>query len=234
MSVNIITGNIFTSNCQVLVNTVNCVGVMGAGIALECRLRYPVMNAKYVQLCATRQIDIGTLWIYKATDRWLLNFPTKRHWKYPSKVEFLHAGLQKFIDTYEEKGIESIAFPLLGADRGGIPQQESVDIMMEYLQKANATVEIYKYDRRAKDDIFDKTKDWILSSDANYIAQETNLRKDYVAKVIEAIQSPEIVQLNQLARVKGIGIKTLEKIFSIARNSVFDRPETSFEQKSLI
>ncbi len=220
MSVTIITGNIFTSECQTLVNTVNCVGVMGAGIALECRLRYPDMYAKYIQLCTLKKINIGTLWIHKTPARWILNFPTKRHWKYPSKVEFLHAGLEKFLNTYEEKGIESIAFPLLGTDRGGIPQQLSLSIMMEYLKRADLMVEIYKYDPLAKDDIFDKTKQWILSRDVNYISQEANLRRDYVSKVIHAIQSPNIVQLNQLAQVKGIGIKTLEKIFNIARNAV--------------
>ena len=57
MSIKIIEGNIFTSKCQVIVNTVNCVGVMGAGIALECRLRYPNMYNKYVQLCADKEID---------------------------------------------------------------------------------------------------------------------------------------------------------------------------------
>lgn len=66
MSVQIVTGNIFTSECQTIVNTVNCVGVMGAGIALECRLRYPEMHDKYIALCTERKINIGLLWIYKS------------------------------------------------------------------------------------------------------------------------------------------------------------------------
>lgn len=77
MPAKIITGNIFTTNCQTIVNTINCVGVMGAGIALECRLRYPDMHEKYIKLCMDNHIDIGLLWIYKSSDKWVLNFPTK-------------------------------------------------------------------------------------------------------------------------------------------------------------
>lgn len=219
MTVKIVSGNIFTSSCQTLVNTVNCVGVMGAGIALECRLRYPDMYEKYILLCQKNQIDIGLLWLYKSTDRWILNFPTKIDWKYPSKKEYLRAGLDKFLTTYEEKGIKSIAFPLLGADKGGIPQEESLNIMMSYLELPAIDIEIYRYDKTAKDDLYDKTKEWLVSQDLDNIADVTRLRKNYIAKVIDAMQSPDIVQLNQLALVKGIGIKTLEKLFCFAKSA---------------
>ncbi|CAK0756588.1 Appr-1-p processing protein [Gammaproteobacteria bacterium] len=210
------TGNIFTSECQTIVNTVNCVGIMGAGIALECRLRYPEMYKKYIKLCNEHKIDIGLLWIYKSPKRLVLNFPTKKHWKYPSKKEYLHAGLKKFCDTYKERGIDSIAFPLLGADKGGIPQEESLNIMRSYLEKIDLDIEIYRYDPKAKDDLYDKTRDWILSQELIQISETTKLRKDYVEKVVDALKSPDIFQLNQLAQVKGIGIKTLEKVFVLA------------------
>ena len=113
-------GNNFTSNCHTIVNTVNCVGIMGAGIAYEFKLRFPKMFQKYQQFCSNGSIDIGNLWIYKLTKydnenyEYILNFPTKNHWKYPTKIEYLEKGLQKFIDTYKQKKILSIAFPLLG------------------------------------------------------------------------------------------------------------------------
>src|SRR5690554_3048314 len=110
MAAKVIIGNIFSSDCQTLVNTINCVGIMGAGIALEYRLRYPEMYDRYVQLCSDSKIDIGKLWIYKS-DRWILNFPTKKHWKDPSRIEYLESGLEKFRDTYLNKGITSVAFP---------------------------------------------------------------------------------------------------------------------------
>jgi|TARA_B100001964_G_C14162068_1_gene567244 O-acetyl-ADP-ribose deacetylase (regulator of RNase III) len=234
MSIKILKGNIFTSKYQTLVNTVNCVGVMGAGIALEYRLRYPEMHDKYVQLCVENKIDIGVLWVYKSPDRWILNFPTKKHWKYPSKKEYLHAGLDKFLNTYKEKKINSIAFPLLGADKGGIPQDESLRIMTAFLEKADVEIEIYKYDVTAKDDLYDKAKDWLLSQDIERISKSTKLRKDYVVKVVDAMQSPSVVQLSQLAQIKGIGIKTLEKIFNLARSSLFNEPNTTTGQQFLL
>ena len=234
MSIKILKGNIFTSKYQTLVNTVNCVGVMGAGIALEYRLRYPEMHDKYVQLCVENKIDIGVLWVYKSPDRWILNFPTKKHWKYPSKKEYLHAGLDKFLNTYKEKKINSIAFPLLGADKGGIPQDESLRIMTAFLEKADVEIEIYKYDVTAKDDLYDKVKDWLLSQDIERISKSTKLRKDYVVKVVDAMQSPSVVQLSQLAQIKGIGIRTLEKIFNLARSSLFNEPNTTTGQQFLL
>lgn len=93
---------------------------MGAGIALECRLRYPSLYSEYVALCRQRRIQFGRLWLFKAPDRWILNFPTKEHWRDPSREEYLHAGLREFMESYEAMGIESIAFPLLGAQHGGI------------------------------------------------------------------------------------------------------------------
>lgn len=222
MSIKIITGNIFTTKCQTLVNTVNCVGVMGAGIALECRLRYPEMFKIYQSYCAENRIQIGKLWIYRKTNdkRWILNFPTKKHWKYPSQKEYLQEGLVKFIQTYEKQNITSIAFPLLGADKGGIPKEESLNVMTHYLQNLSIPIEIYKYDSKAPDDLFEKTKSWINSHDIGCISSLTKLRKDYVAKVIEAINSPDICQLNQIVKFDGIGIVTLEKIFNASRAQI--------------
>ena len=214
----ILSGNIFTSRCQTIVNTVNCVGVMGAGIALEVRLRYPDLYRKYVQLCLEKKIDVGLLWIYKGSDRWILNFPTKKHWRYPSKLEYLHAGLNRFVETYKNRGVESIAFPLLGADRGGIDPKVSLEVMLNYLQHVDIYVEVYKYDPTAKDDLFEVTKTWLLSRDVSTVAEISGLRRNYVQALIEAISDPNIVQLNQLARVGGIGIKTLERVFTLAQN----------------
>ena len=98
--IKILTGNIFTTKCSTIVNTVNCVGVMGAGIAYEFRLRYPKMHERYKEICKYNLLKIGTLWIYRADNKNILNFPTKIDWKKQSKTEYLEKGLQKFIDTY--------------------------------------------------------------------------------------------------------------------------------------
>ena len=220
MGLKIISGNIFTSKSQSIVNTVNCVGVMGAGIALECRLRYPEMYKKYVEKCKKKEFSIGKPWLYRSDHRWILNFPTKNHWKNPSKEEYLHAGLRKFVDTYESRAISSIAFPLLGADKGGIDQNKSLKIMKSYLASLPIDIEIYLYDPQAPDDLYAKIRDWLLCQELEEISISTRLRKDYILKVINAMQRPEIVQLNQLGQIKGIGIKTLEKVFAKAQQAI--------------
>ncbi|MFZ4790501.1 MAG: macro domain-containing protein [Candidatus Competibacteraceae bacterium] len=219
MSINIIEGSIFTSKCKTLVNTVNCVGVMGAGIALEYRLRYPDMYKKYVEICVKNQLSVGNLWLYKSDAKWILNFPTKKHWRYPSKKEYLNNGLKKFLETYESKGITTIAFPLLGTDKGGIDQDESLQIMKSHLNHISIDIEIYKRDRNAKDDLYDKIRDWLIKENIEEISKITKLRKDYITIVIKEMKSPDssIVQLNQLAHIKGIGIKTLEVLFQTAQ-----------------
>ena len=216
----IITGNIFTTKCQTLVNTINCVGVMGAGIALECRLRWPEMNKEYLNLCARRRIEIGALWLYKADDRWILNFPTKKHWRDPSREEFLHAGLREFMLTYTEKAIKSIAFPLLGAQHGGITPGRSQEIMESYLVKCSIPVEIYRYDPMAPDDLYNCFKAILSKMSPEEIRHKTGLRKNYVQRVLDAIDDKSICQLNRLTSIDGVGVKTLEKVFTFIRKQM--------------
>lgn len=220
MSVSYIKGNIFTSECKTLVNTVNCVGVMGAGIALECRLRFPDMHKRYLKLCQSGQLSVGKLWLFKGSDRWILNFPTKIDWKSPSKTEYLRSGLSNFVRTYNERGIQSIAFPILGADRGGLSKEVSVRIMREYLDDLPLDIEIYEYDPLAMDDLFPSVQRWIDSRTDEEISELAGLRKDFVARIRAAISRDDINQLNQVGRVRGIGIKTMERLFSVAIDSV--------------
>ena len=141
--INIVKGNLFNSEAQTLVNTINCVGAMGKGIALEYKNRYPAMYKRYRELCNDKLIEIGKLWLYKTEDKWVLNFPTKDDWRKDSKVEYLILGLEKFVGTYKEKGITSIAFPLLGASNGGLDPKLSLDLMMNYLNQCDIPIEIY-------------------------------------------------------------------------------------------
>ena len=138
--ITLVKGDIFDSDAQTIVNTVNCVGVMGKGIALQYKNKYPDMFIKYRDICNRNLLDVGKLWLYKDMDKWILNFPTKKHWKDPSEIEYLELGLQKFVDTYKEKGITSIAFPLLGANNGGLRPLVSLTIMKKYLRLCDIPV----------------------------------------------------------------------------------------------
>jgi len=217
-------GNIFTTNCHTIVNTINTVGIMGAGIAYEFKLRFPEMFEKYKQFCESKQINIGTLWIYKLIKydnenyEYILNFPTKQHWKYPTKIEYLEQGLQKFIDTYKQKGILSIAFPLLGASKGGLSEEQSISIMKKYLDKIDIPVEIWYFDPNAKDDLYEEFKDKFLNLDNNTIKEQSKLRIDLINKIKIALERDDINSLSGLLRVKGIGDVSLEKSFNFIKN----------------
>lgn len=144
MSIQIIENkDIFQSEAQTLVNTVNCVGVMGKGIAQRFKGEYPEMFEQYVQICKNGLLNVGKLWLYKTENKWILNFPTKTDWRYPSKIEYLEVGLKKFVSTYKSKGITSVAFPLLGASNGKIDPEISLNIMKKYLQECDIPVYIY-------------------------------------------------------------------------------------------
>lgn len=123
--------NIFLSPALVITNPVNTVGVMGKGLAAQFRAHYPEMDQQYRELCERGAFNTGQLWLYKTPHKWVLNFPTKAHWRNPSKLEYVESGLRKFIETYAEKGMTSVSFPLLGAGLGGLDWEAEVRPLME-------------------------------------------------------------------------------------------------------
>ena len=160
--------SLFDSPCKVLVNTVNTVGVMGKGIAKEFKDIYPDMFAEYQSLCERGLIDIGNLWIYPTPNKWVLNFPTKKHWKSPSKPEYLEAGLRKFARIYQEARIASVSFPMLGCGNGELDWEEQVKPRMEhYLRPLPIEIFIHMHDPNAvaarEHRVPDVTKEWLRS-----------------------------------------------------------------------
>jgi O-acetyl-ADP-ribose deacetylase (regulator of RNase III) len=134
--------NIFESNAQVLVNTVNTVGVMGKGLAKEFKRLYPEMFKTYQKFCEEGTLTVGKLQVYKTPNKWILNFPTKANWRSPSKLEYIEQGLQKFVDNYERLGVKSVAFPMLGCGNGGLSWEDEVKpLMQKYL--SDLPIEIF-------------------------------------------------------------------------------------------
>jgi len=227
--IKLLTGNIFNTKCETIVNTVNCVGVMGAGIAYEFRLRYPDMYLKYQNLCNNNLLQIGTLWIYKTNgNKSILNFPTKNDWKQPSKVEYLEKGLQKFVDTYKEKNIKSIAFPLLGASHGGLEKEQSYSIMHKYLSGCDIDIEIWDFDPCANDDLFLKYKKHFLLKSDKELSKETGIGISVIKKIKNALNNSAFNSMSSLLSVKGIGEKTLEKSFKYILTVEFSRDNSLF------
>ena len=135
--------DIFKSDAQALVNTVNCVGVMGKGLAKEFKKRYPEMFKDYRKKCENNQLKIGKLHLFKTLDHLIINFPTKIHWKHYSRLEWIEAGLQRFVKDYKNWNIESVAFPQLGTSHGRLDWVDVKPLMEEYLNPLEIKVEIY-------------------------------------------------------------------------------------------
>lgn len=127
---------VLDSPARTIVNPVNCVGVMGKGLALAIKSRYPEVFDKYVIACDSGKMEIGKLQLVKTktSGRSILNFPTKKHWRGASKLEFIEAGLKKFVRTYRRRHIVSIAFPPLGCGHGGLKWKEVEPLMRGYLE----------------------------------------------------------------------------------------------------
>ncbi len=126
-----VVSDLFLSPAKVLVNTVNTVGAMGKGLAYQFRHFYPEMYDQYQMLCSRGQFEIGQLWLYKTPHKWILNFPTKKDWRDPSRIEYVEQGLHKFVQTYAQRGMTSVSFPMLGAGLGGLDWETSVRPLME-------------------------------------------------------------------------------------------------------
>jgi O-acetyl-ADP-ribose deacetylase (regulator of RNase III) len=138
-----VTANLFDSPAQTLVNTVNTVGVMGKGIAKQFKQRYPDMFAKYREFCEAGRLTVGKLYLYRTPNKWVLNFPTKQHWRYPSKLEWIEAGLKKFARTYTDQGITSVSFPQLGCGNGELEWAEVRQLMERHLRRVSIPVLVH-------------------------------------------------------------------------------------------
>jgi O-acetyl-ADP-ribose deacetylase (regulator of RNase III) len=124
MPVTIKSGDLLKDKSEAIVNTVNCVGVMGKGIALQFKQRWPQNFKIYAAACARGEIKPGKVFIYDlgewAEPRFIINFPTKAHWRGDSKIEYIEKGLRDLVSQVERLRINSIALPPLGCGNGGL------------------------------------------------------------------------------------------------------------------
>lgn len=114
------TGDLLRADAQVLVNPVNCVGVMGNGLAVQFKLAFYGYFRSYEAACATGTLRPGVLHLYEVPDRLVVSFPTKRHWRNESRLEDIEAGLAQLVSTMRERGLKSVAIPALGCGLGGL------------------------------------------------------------------------------------------------------------------
>lgn len=144
-----ITGNILESSAEALVNTVNTVGVMGKGIALQFKKAYPNNFKAYVEACKRNEIEIGKLFVIKDSnlssgEKYIINFPTKKNWRRPSEYSYIKAGLDDLIRIIKEYRIKSVAIPPLGSGNGGLEWEKVKKIIEQKLHFLEAEVIVYE------------------------------------------------------------------------------------------
>jgi O-acetyl-ADP-ribose deacetylase (regulator of RNase III)/uncharacterized protein YwgA len=140
----VLVGDILKSKAQTLVNTVNCVGIMGKGIALEFKERFPEMFKDYEERCNRKEIRVGQPYLYKSLfGQQIVNFPTKEHWKSISKTSDIESGLNYLLAHYKDWGVTSIAIPPLGCGNGQLEWKVVGPLIYKMAKQMDIPVEIY-------------------------------------------------------------------------------------------
>lgn len=128
-------GNIFDANVEAIVNPVNCVGVMGRGLAQQFKTRHPENYTAYTQACDACEVQSGKMFIHAHSSlfspKFIINFPTKQHWRNDSRIEDIDAGLHDLARTIKRHEIQSIAIPSLGCGLGGLSWDNQVRPLIE-------------------------------------------------------------------------------------------------------
>ena len=140
-------GDIFEQSVEAIVNPVNCVGVMGKGLALEFKNRFPDCYREYAQACRAGNVQPGRMFVFQTLlvrwPRYIINFPTKRHWRDQSRLQDIQDGLQALANEMQNRRITSVAIPALGAGLGGLewePVREAIESSMKGLEGVEITV----------------------------------------------------------------------------------------------
>lgn len=141
---NFIRGDMFATPADIRVNTVNCVGVMGAGVALAFKTRYPDMFVAYKKKCDAGQMRPGELDIWRTLTEWVINFPTKRHWREKSRYEDIEAGLIALKDYLAKQGSVRVSLPALGCGHGGLEWSRVSEMIRTFLQDLEAEILVFE------------------------------------------------------------------------------------------
>jgi O-acetyl-ADP-ribose deacetylase (regulator of RNase III) len=142
-NVRVIEGDLLKSNMHALVNTVNTVGIMGKGVALSFKRRYPDMYQDYVQRCDRQAVKLGEPYPYEAGDHLIINFPTKQHWRSVSRLSDIVTGLEYLERHYKEWQVKSLAVPPLGCGNGQLEWRVVGPVLLRHLRRLDVPVELY-------------------------------------------------------------------------------------------
>lgn len=209
--------SVFNSGCEYIINTVNCVGVMGAGLAQEFALRYPNMFKQYEIDCKNKIIKTGILTLYKGENINIINFPTKYHWKYPSKVEWIASGLDYLVKNYKNWNINSLAIPPLGCGKGNLDFENDVRPLIES-KLSNLDIDIYVcLDSRNAEGKEKEMLDNLKNSNIYELCSRLKLSKKVCNSLLDNLASTH--RFYEIQSFEGIGKSTYEKLFNYFYNN---------------
>ena len=214
-------GNLFNSNAMAIVNTVNCVGAMGKGIALDFKLRYPEMFKEYQKICFKHILKPGQILPYTKSTPIILNFAIKDDWKDPSRVEWIEQTLQKFVDNYHSMGITYVAFPWMGAMNGGLPFETIQSLTRKYLSTLDdIDIEVYDFDPDVPCALYNTLVNIVNENKftPSELEEVSNIKARYWVKIIDAVKDTHTKSINNLCHyiVNGkriIGKTNIERLF---------------------
>lgn len=195
-----------------IVNTVNTEGFMGAGLALEMSLRYPKMFLNYKAKCQKGLISVGKVDYYDNLDIIIINFPTKKQYKYPSQLKWIEDGLIDFCKSYKEHNIKSVAFPKMGTLNGKLNWKDVENLMLKHL--SNLDINIYIcLDSNGR--ALGKELEMVNSFNTCNIDQLSKfVRLTLKQKNILSNVKP-ITRFYELSKISGIGISTYCNLFNV-------------------
>jgi O-acetyl-ADP-ribose deacetylase (regulator of RNase III)/uncharacterized protein YwgA len=142
-NVRVLEGDLLKSRMHALVNTVNTVGIMGKGVALAFKKRYPEMYRDYLHRCDRNEVKLGEPFAFEASDHLIINFPTKQHWRSVSRLSDIVAGLEYLERHYKHWGVRSLAVPPLGCGNGQLEWRVVGPVLLRHLRRLDVPVELY-------------------------------------------------------------------------------------------
>lgn len=218
-------GTIFNTPAKALVNTINTTGAMGTGIALEFSLRYPEMFDDYIEKCKNDQISIGKIDYFTATDKTIVNFPTKQYFKYPSRLEWIEAGLKDFVLTYKEHNITSVAFPKLGTLNGKLDWRIVKNLMEKYLSNIDADVYICLDENNIAEGKEKEMLDLFNNCNIDELVSELNLNAKQKEYLSNNRPFNRFWQIGKDKPIKGLAYKKIFQYFYDYTPPEFPMPE---------
>jgi O-acetyl-ADP-ribose deacetylase (regulator of RNase III) len=206
--------SVFNSPAAVITNTVNCEGFMGAGLALEMALRHPDLEADYQLRCKAGAMQIGRPYLYPVSSRGyraVLNFPTKQHWRFPSRLAWIEQGLAYIASNYAKASppITSLALPRLGCDKGGLDWQQVQPLIEKHLADLPG-LSVYL----CSDSAPASGSEAVMLAAFARDQQGNELPPFLKGKARKALQSsPVPPRFRQLAAISGVGKQSYARLF---------------------